>query len=115
MRYRVKTGFAAWLLMRATGLALTAYLVLHVWVLSHLADGPEAFDRLVRWLESPLARLLEVGLAAAVIFHTVNGLRVILIDFAGGARYHRPLFWLASAATAAGLIVFLWRLWPGLT
>ena len=113
MRYRVKTGFAAWLLMRASGLALTVYLILHVWVLSHLARGPEAFDALIASLTGPLVSALELMLAAALLFHTANGLRLILVDFAEGSLYHRPLFWLTSAATAGGVAAILWRLWPG--
>jgi succinate dehydrogenase / fumarate reductase cytochrome b subunit len=113
MRYRVKAGFAAWLLMRISGVALTLYLVLHVWVLSHLTRGPEAFAALMRGLESPLVRALELGLAAAVIFHAANGLRLILVDFAEGSAYHKPLLWLVWAASLAGVGLLLWRLWPG--
>jgi succinate dehydrogenase / fumarate reductase cytochrome b subunit len=115
MRYRVKPGFAAWVLMRVSGLLLTLYLVLHVWVLSHLSQGPEAFDGLIRRLESPLVRGLEGLLAAALLFHAANGLRLILVDFfAEGALYQRPLFWLASAAAGAGLVgLACWGLWAG--
>jgi len=105
MRYRIKTGFAAWLLMRASGLVLTIYLALHVWVLSHLTQGPEAFDQLMRTLEDPLLRPLEIALAAVITFHAANGVRLILVDLAEGARYQRPLFWLAAAATVAAAAV----------
>jgi succinate dehydrogenase / fumarate reductase cytochrome b subunit len=114
MRYRVKTGFAAWLLMRSTGVALTLYLILHVWVLSHLSRGPAAFEALIRRLESPFFLPLEVGLAAAVLFHAANGLRLLLVDFAEGSRLQRPLFWLASAATAGGLAALVIHLCGGL-
>jgi succinate dehydrogenase / fumarate reductase cytochrome b subunit len=110
MRYRVKTGFAAWLLMRATGLALTLYLALHVWVLSRLAQGPAAFDRLMGTLQAPLFHALEVLLAAGIVFHAANGVRLILIDFGTGSNYQKPLLWLASAATAGGVGLALWRL-----
>ncbi|MFH0809979.1 MAG: succinate dehydrogenase, cytochrome b556 subunit [Pseudomonadota bacterium] len=113
MRYRIKLGFAAWLLMRATGLGLTLYLAAHVCVLSHLARGPEAFDRLVGWLEGPLAHALELLLVAAAVFHAANGLRVMAIDFAAAALYQRPLFWLVSAATVAFVALAMWGLWPG--
>lgn len=113
MRYRVKVGFAAWLLMRISGVALTLYLVLHIWVLSQLARGPEAYDALVRQLEGPVINALELMLAAALVFHAANGLRIILVDFADGSPYHKPLFWLAGVATLGGAALIAWRLWPG--
>lgn len=114
MRYRVKPGFAAWLLMRASGVGLTVYLVLHVWVLSRLARGPEAWGRLMATLESPAARLLEAALAAGLIFHAVNGVRLLLVDFADGHTYQRRLFWLASAAAAGGAGgLLIWNLCSG--
>lgn len=110
MRYRVKTGFAAWLLMRISGVGLTLYLALHVWVLSHLSRGPGAFDALIRGLESPLLLPLEAGLAAAIIFHALNGLRLLLVDFCEGSLYQRPLFWLAAALAVGGAVAALARL-----
>lgn len=112
MRYRLKPGFAAWLLMRATGVALSLYLAVHIWVLSHLSRGPEAFDALRQRLEGPLVNGLEVMLAAALILHGANGLRIIVVDFTEGSTYHKPLFWLASAATLGGAGLVVWRLWP---
>jgi succinate dehydrogenase / fumarate reductase cytochrome b subunit len=37
---------------------------------------------------------VELGLVAAVLYHALNGIRVILIDFwAQGTRYQRLLLW----------------------
>lgn len=38
--------------------------------------------------------LLELGLVAAVLFHALNGVRIMLIDFwAAGTRFQRPMLW----------------------
>ena len=37
---------------------------------------------------------MEIGLVALVLFHALNGLRIVLVDFwSKGAKYQRQLFW----------------------
>ena len=37
----------------------------------------------------------EAGLVAAIIFHALNGLRIILVDFwKGGTQHHKTLLWI---------------------
>ena len=37
---------------------------------------------------------MEYGLTAAILFHALNGLRVIAVDFwAKGPRYQRQMLW----------------------
>ena len=43
--------------------------------------GPEAYNRVVRVYENPIVRLLELGLVAAVLYHSFNGIKILLIDF----------------------------------
>ncbi len=40
MMYRWHAGYVAWLLNRITGILITFYLVMHIWVIHHLAHGP---------------------------------------------------------------------------
>ena len=49
--------------------------------------------------------LLEVGLVGAVLYHALNGLRVILIDFwAKGPRYQRQMTWAIGIVWAVLMI-----------
>ena len=37
---------------------------------------------------------MEIGLVACVLFHALNGLRLILVDFwAKGPKYQRQMLW----------------------
>jgi succinate dehydrogenase / fumarate reductase cytochrome b subunit len=39
--------------------------------------------------------LLEVGLVAAVLYHSLNGIRIMLVDFwSKGAKYQRLMLWI---------------------
>ncbi len=113
-RYRWHAGFIAWLLHRITGVALALYLMTHIWVISNLAHGPAAFDATMKFLHGFLFRLLEVGLLAAVLFHTLNGARIILLDYGNAAqkemivRYVWAVLVLSAILTVAGGIGILW-------
>lgn len=87
-------GTFAWLVNRFTGLMLVFYLCLHLCVLgSNLLFGDGSFDLLMGNFTRPLFKLMEVGLIAAIAFHGINGLRIIIADFFGLTKYQKELFW----------------------
>lgn len=104
MRYRWQLGFWAFLLMRISGVALIFYLILHVYVLHHLLDGPSAFDEVMKTVQSPLFKFFEVALLGAVLYHALNGVRVLVIDFGSAAKNHQPWFW---AMVSIGVVVLI--------
>ncbi|MBU0516198.1 MAG: succinate dehydrogenase, cytochrome b556 subunit [Proteobacteria bacterium] len=112
--YRWHAGFIAWLLHRITGVALALYLMIHIVIISSLARGPESFDATMKFLHGFVFRLLEVGLLAAVLFHTFNGVRIVLLDYGNAAqkelivRYVIAVFVLTGVLTVAGGIGILW-------
>ena len=91
-KYKVRTGMFAWILHRLTGVALVAYLVIHVWGLRALSD-PESFNHLIAKYHAPIFKIGEFLLLGAVAYHALNGLRIVLIDFLGWSPNHRKLFW----------------------
>lgn len=104
MRYRFQLGSVAWLLHRITGVGLLVYLFMHIYVVSSLAKSKEAFDATMAFVQQPLFIIGELGLFFAVIFHALNGIRVIIVDFGKGSLYHRKLFW---ALAGAGALIFI--------
>jgi len=104
MRYRWQLGFWAFLLMRISGVAVGLYLILHLYVLNHLLDGPAAFDDLMKTMQSPLLKLLEVALLGGVLYHALNGVRILWVDFGQAAKNHQAWFW---AMMAVGVVVFI--------
>ncbi|MCK4762127.1 MAG: succinate dehydrogenase, cytochrome b556 subunit [Candidatus Aminicenantes bacterium] len=87
-------GSWAWILHRLSGLALVLYLSLHLWVINTLTRGPEQFNKVMTFLNSPLFKFLEVGLWGVILFHAFNGIRVVLIDFSKGSLFHKKLFYI---------------------
>jgi succinate dehydrogenase / fumarate reductase, cytochrome b subunit len=96
--YKGHPGQWSWIFHRITGVGIILFLFAHVVDTAVVGWGPEAYNRVLRAYENPVVRLLELGLVVAVLFHSLNGLKITLVDFFPGlARHIRPL----SIATLA--------------
>ncbi len=103
-RYKVRTGMFAWMLHRLTGLALVGYLVIHVWGLKAITD-PDAYNDLITSYHGPIFKVGEFLLLGAVVWHAMNGLRIVLIDFLGWSPNQRKLFWTLGGVAALLFVV----------
>ncbi len=93
LRYRGREGQWAWMLHRLTGLGVVLFLVLHIFDIFLMAAGKEAFETFLNLYTAAPFRFLEAGLILAVIYHGLNGTRVILIDFwPQTGRYQKTLW-----------------------
>ncbi|HEY1294810.1 MAG TPA: succinate dehydrogenase, cytochrome b556 subunit [Chloroflexota bacterium] len=95
LRLRGREVYVAWLLHRISGVAIVLFLFLHILDTSLVGIGPGAYDTFVSIYRFPLFRVLEVALVAAVVYHGVNGVRVIVVDFVENTNaIQRQLWWL---------------------
>lgn len=85
---------------RISGLALTVYLVMHVWVIHHIHQGRQSYDSMMEFLHHPFLRVGEAFLLAAVLFHSINGLRITFMDGRVGMKHYRFTFWVVFAICA---------------
>ena len=98
--YRGATGQYAWLFHRITGVAIILFLFAHVVDTAVIGWGPQAYARVMAVYENWVVRLLELGLVAAVIYHALNGVRVMVFDF-----------WPATTKYTKGLTRATFLLW----
>ena len=82
--YRGHEGQWSWLFHRVTGVAVILFLFAHIVDTAVIGWGPEAYDRVASVYHNPIVRALELGLVAAVLFHSFNGIKIMLIDFFPG-------------------------------
>lgn len=75
---------------RISGIALTVYVVIHIFVVSPLFTG---FDERMNMMHSPVIIPFEILLFAAVVAHMLNGIRVMLGDFFGLTKEQRNIFY----------------------
>ncbi|MGH3331385.1 MAG: succinate dehydrogenase, cytochrome b556 subunit [Nocardioidaceae bacterium] len=90
--YRGREGMWSWVAHRITGVLIFFFLFAHVIDTAMVRVSPEAYNTAVETYKNPIVGLMEVGLVAAVLFHALNGIRIILVDFwSNGPRYQRQM------------------------
>ncbi len=108
MRYKLRTGSLAWLVHRATGIALTLYIFVHLYVLSHLKN-PARYESLMGLMRTPLVKLGEAGLLGLVVAHALNGIRLTLIDLGAPTGLQKLMF---KIAVASGILIIVFGALP---
>jgi succinate dehydrogenase / fumarate reductase, cytochrome b subunit len=92
--YRSREGMWSWVAHRITGVVIFFFLFAHVIDTAMVRVSPQAYDHAVQTYKNPIVGVMEIGLVAAVLFHALNGVRIILVDFwSKGPRYQRQMFY----------------------
>ena len=103
--YRGDPGMWSWVLHRITGATIFFFLLVHVLDTALVRVSPEAYNEVINTYKTPIVGLMEMGLVAAVLYHALNGIRVILIDFwQHGPRYQRLMLWIVLGVWLAVVI-----------
>ncbi|HEY7723482.1 MULTISPECIES: succinate dehydrogenase, cytochrome b556 subunit [Intrasporangiaceae] len=100
--YRGREGMWSWVAHRISGVLIFLFLFAHVLDTALVRVSPEAYNDIMETYKNPIVGLGEAGLVAAVIFHALNGLRIVAVDFwSRGPRVQRQMFW----AVVIGFVV----------
>jgi succinate dehydrogenase / fumarate reductase cytochrome b subunit len=103
--YRGDPGMWSWVLHRITGATIFFFLFVHVLDTALVRVSPQAYNEVIETYKTPIVGLMEVGLVAAVLYHGLNGVRVILIDFwQHGPKYQRLMLWIVIGVFLAVMI-----------
>ncbi len=98
--YRGQAGMWLWVLHRLTGVGILAFLFLHIADTYLVGMGKEYYDELVFLYHNWVFRIFEWLLVGAVLYHAINGMRVILLDFWSSAiEKHKQLFYITVSLT----------------
>ena len=100
------TGMWAWLLFRISGLILVFYLGAHIIIIS--TGQFDKLDSLMKTFDNPVLVLADLALVVAVLYHALNGVRIILMDLGIGIKRHKVMFWSAMAVVVICFAVFAW-------
>lgn len=108
-RYK-QIGSWAFILNRITALGLTLYLVMHLFMLSKLAVGPEAYDSFIKLAKSPLIKFGESLVIIAVMIHGLNGIRIVLNSMGIWVNKQKQLFVTFMVLALIGSIIFILKM-----
>jgi len=78
----------AYLLMRLSGLGLLAYFVAHIYETSNILRGQVGWDELLEIISTTEGHIILAIVIGMCVFHTVNGIRVMLGH--GGVGVGKP-------------------------
>ncbi|MDP9353402.1 MAG: succinate dehydrogenase, cytochrome b556 subunit [Chloroflexota bacterium] len=104
--YRGREGMWSWIFHRVSGIGVLLFLFIHIVDTALIGWGPDVYNAVTRiYHEWTIFRFLQFALIAAVLYHSFNGVRVIVIDFwPKGYQYQRQLFYGAMGLTILALI-----------
>jgi succinate dehydrogenase / fumarate reductase cytochrome b subunit len=103
--YRGDPGMWSWVLHRITGATIFFFLLVHVLDTALVRVSPQAYNEVINTYKTPIVGLMEMGLVAAVLYHALNGVRVILIDFwQHGPKHQRLMLWIVMGVWLAVMI-----------
>jgi succinate dehydrogenase / fumarate reductase cytochrome b subunit len=97
----------SWVLHRITGVAIFFFLLVHVLDTALVRLSPEAYNAVINTYKTPLIGIAELGLVAAVLYHSMNGVRIVLIDFwRKGVKYQNIMFWIVVSIAFIVFAIF---------
>lgn len=103
--YKGQSGMWSWLFHRVSGLGLLLFLLVHIVDISLVGFGPQIYNDSILMFDSVIVRLLSLSLVAAVFYHALNGIRIVLIDFWNkGLRLQKTMFVIVMVAT---IVIFI--------
>jgi succinate dehydrogenase cytochrome b subunit len=103
--YKGSPGQWSWIAHRITGVAVILFLFAHVIDTAVVGWGPTAYNRVVSVYENWVVRLLELGLVAAVLYHAINGMKIIVIDFwPSTTRHYKAMSLMSTGIFVAAMI-----------
>ncbi len=105
--YRGRVGMWSWVLHRISGVGIFFFLLVHILDTALVRVSPEAYNVVIESYKTPIIGVAELGLVGAILFHGLNGLRVIAVDFwSKGTKYQAIMFWAVMVITVGLVAAF---------
>lgn len=105
--YRGRVGMWSWVLHRISGVGIFFFLLVHILDTALVRVSPEAYNVVIESYKTPIIGVAELGLVGAIVFHGLNGLRVIAVDFwSRGTKYQSIMFWAVMIITVGLVAAF---------
>ena len=96
----MKTGMWAWVGHRLSGIALVVYVFMHLSFITTASINHKSFDDLMELTRSPLFVFMDFLLVVVVIYHAMNGFRIVLFDMGFGIKNQKTIFWICMVIAA---------------
>lgn len=96
---------------RATGVFLFAGMAVLLWALDQSLDSPESFGALKDCLASPVAKLVIWAVVAGLIYHSLAGIKHILMDMGIGESFEGGVMGARIVIALSIILILLAGVW----
>ncbi|MDO8472362.1 MAG: succinate dehydrogenase, cytochrome b556 subunit [Dehalococcoidia bacterium] len=90
-----QTGAVSWVTQRVTAVLVGVFIGVHIWILHFTAEAtsgnPITFEAIRQRMSSPWYVALDALLLASLVYHALNGVRAVLLDWGVGAKSEKAL------------------------
>ena len=101
-------AYWAFVLHRASGLALAVFVPAHLYTLSLAVEEAARFDAFLEWTENPLVKGGEALLVLLLAGHLAGGLRLLALEFLGWRDRQKSIVAATlGVAVACGLLFLM--------
>jgi len=109
---RSRGGMWPWLGQRVTAVLVIVTIMVHLVLTHYIAIGELSFDNIGDRLAGGAVLVNDVVLLLAVVYHALNGLRMVVLDWgltnSGGRRVFDAALWLLGVVA---IVYGIWALW----
>jgi succinate dehydrogenase / fumarate reductase cytochrome b subunit len=111
LRYRGREGMWTWILHRVTGIGILLFLTLHIVDTAIIILDPALYDEALSIYKNPVFRFAELLIFFAVLYHAINGLRIVVQDFWPIVmERQRQLVWGVAVVVVLAMIPITWTM-----
>ena len=96
---------------RATGVFLFAGIAVLLWALEASLSSPESFASLQESLDSPLLKLVIWAVVSALIYHSLAGIKHLVMDFGIGESMEGGLRGVRIVVALSAVLILLAGIW----
>ena len=109
---RNRGGVWPWLGQRVTAVLVIVTITVHLVLTHYIAIGELSFDDIADRLAGGAVLINDIVLLMAVVYHGLNGLRMVVLDWGlstvAGRRVFDVVLWMVGIAT---VVYGIWALW----
>ncbi len=105
--YQLREGQLAYIFHRVSGLAIILFLFMHIVENFMLLQGPDAYNAAIGFYDTWYFRIGEFALIAAVVYHALNGIRIIIVDFWQASTQYQKQMWYVVMALSVVILLFV--------
>ena len=109
---RSRGGMWPWLGQRVTAVVIIVTIMVHLVLTHFVAIGELSYDNIGERLATTAVLVNDVLLLVAVVYHALNGVRMVVLDWGlasrGGRRVFDAVLWLVGVFS---IVYGIWALW----